>query len=140
MKTVLMAAAAAVSLAGAAFAQQPTTPDQSTTAGQQGSMPSPAPGGQGAMTPDSARTPPADPSTAPAGAPPAGSSMPQSSMPQSSMPSSTPDASGAMPASSAPMASSGMTANTPAGDAPSTYPACTKRGQDRCKSSGRRDR
>ena len=27
-----------------------------------------------------------------------------------------------------------MIANTPAGDAPSNYPRCTKRGQDRCRS------
>ena len=30
------------------------------------------------------------------------------------------------------------TANMPSGDAPESYPTCTKRGQDRCKSNGRR--
>ena len=46
------------------------------------------------------------------------------------MPTSTMPASGTVTA----MASPTMIANTPTGDAPSSYPRCTKRGQDRCKS------
>ena len=100
MKAFLIAAAT-LSLAGAAFAQQPTTSTDST-----GSPPATTTDGtviQSGTSNSAGQTTPAQ----------------------------TSSAASAMPAPT-------MVANMPAGDAPSSYPTCTKRGQDRCTSSGRR--
>ena len=125
--SLFLAAAAAVSLlAGAAMAQgTPAQPNMSSTAGRD-STGSPQMTTSAGTAVQSGTASDAQPATSP----PASGSMPSGSMPSSS---------GAMASgSSMPMASPTMTANSPTGDAPSTYPVCTKKGQDRCRSTGRR--
>ena len=123
----LAAVAAASLLAGAAVAQEtPAQPNMSSTAGRDSTGAPPATTSAG-TTMQSGTASDAKPMTPPASDP---------GMSSGAMAPAPADSSAAMPAAM-PMAASAMTANTPGGDAPSSYPVCTKKGQDRCRQTGR---
>ena len=127
--SLFLAAAATVSLlAGAAVAQDtPAQPNMSSTAGRD-STGSPQMTTSAGTTVQSGTASDAQPAPSSSGS---GSSMSSGAMPAQAGGSDAASMPAAMPAPT-------TTANTPGGDAPSSYPACTKKGQDRCRSTGRR--
>ena len=123
MKRLTTAAIAVTLMCGGAayaYAQDASQPAPSSQ-GQNSSPPSGTDqSGQAPQGPDNSG--PAQPNTAP----------PSATPPDQGTAPSAPPASG-----SAPDASAGSVAgNTPDGQPPSSYPACTSRGQDRCVQSG----